>query len=65
MSAITLDDPLWKNWLTNLDDLQVICDRVTMHVKPIERLGDMDVETACQQIQAAWANVFIPGPEHC
>ncbi len=65
MSAISLDEPLWQNWFTNLDDLQEIRDRVSLHVKPIESLGDIDVETACQQMQTAWSNVFIPGPEHC
>ncbi|MDN3578276.1 ATP-binding protein [Chitinimonas viridis] len=50
-------------WFDRLDDATLRA-RATAHVIPISNLGASGIDEACEQLETAWREVFIPTDQH-
>lgn len=56
--------PPWLYWLERYTTDQAIQEAATQRVMPLEGLACLSSDIACAELDIAWRQVFIPGPQH-
>lgn len=64
MNQITSYESQWLSWFDRLDSDETIRQVAHRSVIPIDDLGLMSMENACQRLEGAWREIFVPGPRH-
>lgn len=64
MNQIPSHQSQWLYWFDKLASDEAIRRAAHRSVIPIDGLGLMSVENACQRLEGAWREVFVPGPQH-
>lgn len=54
----------WLHWFDRLDTDDAIRKAAYRAVTPVKGLQALPVERACSALDAAWSEVFVPGPRH-
>ena len=54
----------WLHWFDRLDTDDAIRKAAYRAVTPVEDLQALPVERACRALDAAWSEIFVPGPRH-
>jgi hypothetical protein len=56
--------PAWLYWFDRLDTDEAIRRAAYMPGIPVIGLPAMRIEEACKKLDDAWAEIFVPGPQH-
>lgn len=54
----------WLGWFDQFDTDESIRLAAYLPGVPVQNLGHLSIEEACQKLDQAWKAIFVPGPQH-